>query len=498
MPILSIQVGQAGVSNRTPSWVYIETNDTFATVTTAGYLSGAAHEYVNTFQNNMMALISTKSSMSIGVIPVVYIMQIQNSGNGVWSLIVSGSDVVLPTTASHIATYTNTTGGLSEDPAVAITAGGLQTGLPTGGSPGVLTVYPSAASKGSFSIDATANTGNTSTILTNVAMGQLSFIGIPDPANTFGRLLIGATTTPFVSGNFPKNSGTGGLMVDSGIAVSSLATTANAVLITPSGNQSITADNLNVAAGSISSGLATGGFVGLIEAFPTTASSGFIATQAAVNASGNFGTTLSNQTAQAQSTVLTFPDVGAATGNVLAAGAALVSGNLNKASGTSGAIVDSGITATSVSGAITQLGQLFQVSVTFNTASMVTAYDTPLTIVGNPSASQVILLLQTSVYTASTGHTAYATGTAPIIQYSTGGTNGQHGLGTIATAAGLVAGDITAATSQVRNLFGIATAALTGLSGKGIYFSNATGDYTAGTGTSVTITLVYQLLTATI
>jgi hypothetical protein len=141
---------------------------------------------------------------------------------------------------------------------------------------------------------------------------------------------------------------------------------------------------------------------------------------------------------------------------------------------------------------------LHQVSVTFNTAQMVTAYDTPLQIVANPAASQMILVMQASVYTASTGHTPYATGTAPIIQYSSGGTNGQHGAGTIATASGLVAGDITAATSQVRNLFGIATAAITGLSGLGLYFSNATGDYTAGTGTSITITVVYQLLTATV
>jgi hypothetical protein len=129
---------------------------------------------------------------------------------------------------------------------------------------------------------------------------------------------------------------------------------------------------------------------------------------------------------------------------------------------------------------------------------LVTDYDTPLNIVANPLSSQVILVLQASVYTASTGNTAYATGTAPIIQYSTGGTNGAHGLGTIATATGLVAGDITAATSQVRNLFGFATGVQTGLSGKGLYFSNATGDYTAGTGTNITITIVYQLLNATV
>lgn len=180
------------------------------------------------------------------------------------------------------------------------------------------------------------------------------------------------------------------------------------------------------------------------------------------------------------------------------AGSGFTIGHLVTAGDTVGSITDSGIVASSISGAVTQLGNLFQVSVTFNTAQMVTAYDTPLTIVANPTASQVILVHFASVYTASTGHTAYATGTAPIIQYSSGGTNGQHGAGTIATAAGLVTGDITAAASQVRNLYGIATSALTGLSGLGIYFSNATGDYTAGTGTNVTITLVYELLTATI
>lgn len=435
MSIKSIQIGQAGVSNRTPSWVYIETNDTQATVTAAGYLNGAAHEYINSLQNNMMALVSTKTAPGIGVSPVLYVLQVQVS-NGIWSLVSPAVDVPVPF----------------------IVPGNIQAGL--SGTAGTLGSFPAAATSGELLVAAVTNSaGNFNTTISNAAsVGQSQVISIPDSG----------------------------------------ATTANAIISKSAGTQHITTGSLAIDAGSISSGLAAGGFVGLIEAFPTTTASGFIATQAAVNASGNFGTTISNQTVQAQSTVLTLPDVGAATGNVLAAGAALVSGNFPKASGTSGAIVDSGITASSVSGAVTQLGNLFQVSVTFNTAQMVTAYDTPLTIVANPLSSQVILLLQASVYTASTGHTAYATGTAPIIQYSTGSTNGQHGAGTIATAAGLVAGDITAAASQVRNLFGIATAALTGLSGKGIYFSNATGDYTGGTGTSVTFTLVYQLLTATI
>ena len=180
----------------------------------------------------------------------------------------------------------------------------------------------------------------------------------------------------------------------------------------------------------------------------------------------------------------------AAKTKVVMADAATVVGQFPMFTDINGTIGDSGVLASSF--------QPLVASVTFNTAQMVTAYDTPLTIVANPLSSQMILILNSAVYTASTGHTAYATGTAPIIQYSTGGTNGAHGAGTIATASGLVAGDITASTSQVRNLYGIATGAQTGLSGKGIYFSNATGDYTGGTGTNITITVSYLVLTATV
>ena len=90
MPIKYIQPGQAGVSNNTPSWVYIETNDTYQTVTAAGYLNGAAHEYINTFKNNMMVVISTKTAPGIGTLPILYMLQLRNL-NGVWSLIAPGA-----------------------------------------------------------------------------------------------------------------------------------------------------------------------------------------------------------------------------------------------------------------------------------------------------------------------------------------------------------------------------------------------------------------------
>lgn len=183
------------------------------------------------------------------------------------------------------------------------------------------------------------------------------------------------------------------------------------------------------------------------------------------------------------------PTNAALTRVVMQSGASVI-GNIPKYNDVTGTIVDSGVPFSNY--------QPLVASVTLNTTAMQAAYTTPQTLIANPLSSQMILVLSAAVYTASTGNTPYATGTAPIIQYSSGGTNGAAGTGTIATAAGLVAGDITAATSQVRNLFEFATGAKTGLSGLGIYFSNATANYTGGTGTNVTFTLVYLTLTATV
>lgn len=144
------------------------------------------------------------------------------------------------------------------------------------------------------------------------------------------------------------------------------------------------------------------------------------------------------------------------------------------------------------------MGSVRQANVTLTQPMMAAAYATPQQLIPNPASDQMILVLNAQVYTASSGHTPYATGTAPIIQYGSGGTNGQHGLGMIAVGAGLVAGDITAAANQVRNLAQFASAALTGLSGKGIYFSNATNAYTGGTGAVINFNLNYLLLPATI
>jgi hypothetical protein len=225
MTIKNIQIGQSGVVGPLPQWVYINTNDTYATVTTAGYLSTAAHQYVDALSPNMMALVSTQSSQSVSVPPVLYLLQIQNS-NGVWSLVAPAVDVPVPF----------------------IVPGNIQAGQ--SGIAGYFISFPSAASKGSFIFKAVANTGNTNTTLSNDAMGQDSIINIPDPANAIGQLLIGATATPFVNGNFPVNSGTAGLMVDSGVsadnlmklnAVNTLSGTGQIVLVKANGTEAANA-----------------------------------------------------------------------------------------------------------------------------------------------------------------------------------------------------------------------------------------------------------------
>lgn len=227
MAILAIDALQpTGLTSVNPSVIYILTNDTYSTVTTTGYLTTQSSHLGQTFSNTQMALVYTTDD---GPVWLQVVVTFNNSSvlSRVVSLVATSGpgDVTLPTIANHIATYTNTAGGLSEDPATAISGGNIQAGL--SGTAGYLASFPGTASKGSFLFKAVANTGNTITTLSNDAMGQASVINIPDPGNAIGQLLIGATATPFTSGNLPKASGTAGLMVDSGVAATSVQLSTN-------------------------------------------------------------------------------------------------------------------------------------------------------------------------------------------------------------------------------------------------------------------------------
>jgi hypothetical protein len=302
MAILSITAQQpAGLASVTPSIVYILTSDTYAQVTTTGYLTNAKQEGF-VFNNQQMALVYTSDQG-----PVWLSIKITYNNASILSTVISlttpdsPGETLLPTIANNIIVSTNTIGTLANLTGVAINHGGLQAGI--SGIAGTLTSFPSAVTSGKLTVAAVTNSsGDFNTTISNAsAVGQSQVISIPDSG----------------------------------------ATTANVILSKSSANpQHITVGGLQVDAGSISSGLATGGFVGQVSVFPTTASKGSLSLLAAINATGNFTATISNAVAQAQSTVYTLPDVTATTAGILAAGAALISGNLPKASGVAGAVVD--------------------------------------------------------------------------------------------------------------------------------------------------------------
>jgi hypothetical protein len=395
-------------------------------------------------------------------------------------------DAVLPTTANYIAHFVNTTGSISSAAANVTNPGNISAGL--SGTAGIVSSFPATGSKGSLALTAVANTGNTVTTISNDAMGQASVINIPDPANAIGQLLIGATATPFVSGNFPKNSGTAGLMVDSGIAVSALASTANVVVLAPTADQTITAHNLIVSQGNLQAG--SSGHAGTVESFPAAASEGGLILAAVSNSSGDFNTTISNAAAVAQSQVISIPDVGATTGQFLVKTAALVSGNFIQASGTAGVVIDSGIAKAPSAGVI---GVPYLATVTMNTAAVVGAYATPFQIIAAPGASLAIIVLNASIITEVS--TPFATGGIGQIQY--GNTN--HAGGTICTSATIPAAEITAASSQIYTMAPIAAAtvmATATFKNLGIFFTNDTGAYTNGTGSTVTVAISYMLVPA--
>jgi hypothetical protein len=113
-----------------------------------------------------------------------------------------------------------------------ITSGNLQVSsgnLTAGasGSSGTVTSFPSTATNGSLILAASDAGGAFNSTISNGSMAQSTIFTMPDPSNANARFLVGASATPFVSGNFPVASGTGGLMVDSGLAATNIQNKTN-------------------------------------------------------------------------------------------------------------------------------------------------------------------------------------------------------------------------------------------------------------------------------
>ena len=223
MAILSIQTAQpTGLASVYPEVIYILTSDTYATVTATGYLTAQKAQGF-TFSNQQMALVYTSDDG-----PVWLSVVITYSGASVLNTVVSltaptsPGDTLLPTIANHIIVSTNTVGTLANLTGTAINNGTIQSGLLVGGVVGAFVAYPTTTLSGFLQVSPTVNSGgNFNTTITNAAsVGQSQVISVPDVGAATGQFV--AKTSAFVSGNFPQNSGTAGLVIDSGLAVSNV------------------------------------------------------------------------------------------------------------------------------------------------------------------------------------------------------------------------------------------------------------------------------------
>lgn len=263
MSIVSIYTDTAGQVGVNPRRIKIVATDSLATVTTAGYLNPTSLEGYVIYGTDVIDLIYLYNAATNAGTYGVFTPSISN---GVITLVnwANPGDVLLPvvsgdfanfngtsgqikdagysptnaaktkvimanaaTVANHIMVSTDTAGTSGNLAGTAINDGSLQAGRDT--VAGSLISFPATTATGSLSVTGVSNSGAFNGVVSNVALGQSSTWSIPDPVNATARFLVGATATPFVSGNLPKASGTGGLMVDSGIVAANVVQSQSSV-----------------------------------------------------------------------------------------------------------------------------------------------------------------------------------------------------------------------------------------------------------------------------
>lgn len=318
MGILAINVNTTGLvgDQVTPRRVTMTTTDNIATITTAGYLNN----------ENLMG----NSLLPTDTLEVIYGFnpQAQTGTFGIFRLTysyatgftmvawVNSANVLLPVVSGDFANFNGTTGqikdsgysasnaaktkvvmagsavvadriahfvdvsGTIDDTAAAVTnAGNIYAGLDA--VAGAFRTYPATTATGYLGLTGVSSAGAFNVIISNASHAQSSTYSIPDCG----------------------------------------ASTANLILSKTTGTQHITVGSLQVDAGTLSSGISTGGQVGTLQLFPTTTTTGSLRMLAAANA-GAFNVDITNAS-HAQSTVYTIADIGASTGGIPVATTAL-------------------------------------------------------------------------------------------------------------------------------------------------------------------------------
>lgn len=278
--------------------------------------------------------------------------------NGTSGSPVTGTDIILTTpqdigTSSAVAFGSVTTTG-----AIQATGARLFSGAVGGGFAGGIGLYSPTAAMGSLQFVAQDNAGNFGTIVTNALMGQVTTLTIPDP----------------------------------------VASAANFILSVGGATQHITAFGLQVDAGSLISGLSTGGSAGRLVLFSPTANLGSLNVLAANNA-GNFASFLTNASASAART-WTLPD---ATGTI--ALTSDLTGFVSSVSGTANRITSTGGTTPVIDISASYIGQ-----------SSITTLGTITTGVWNGTTI--------AIANGGTGITSFGTGVATALGQNVTGSGG--------------------------------------------------------------------------
>lgn len=228
MSILNIVLGTAGADNLVPRISYIETNNTVAEILATGFLNQAVQQGY-AFSEYDMCLVSTKTTPSAATVQVGWFEVAKSGADTSLSATSAPGTVALPTVANQITYSTDAIGSLaSAGLATALfNAGNISAGI--SGTAGALISFPATAANGFLSVFATNNGGAFNVTLTNAAHGQTSGYVIPDVGNAAGRVLVGATATPFTDNRLLSADGTGGVVQDSGVLVSEVQLSANII-----------------------------------------------------------------------------------------------------------------------------------------------------------------------------------------------------------------------------------------------------------------------------
>lgn len=336
MAVQSIQVSSTGFvpntsglglgqAQQSPTFIFINTNDTLATVLTSGYLNNAVSYFQIPLNNHQIALVYTTDaysvwlSVSVTGTPPNYTYSLVGTTNvstvfeaavgsaaapsytfvgrtdtGLYSAAAHEIDVTC--NSSKVAAFT--TSGVAVTGLIsATTTIGAGTNVTAGSASaaGTVTSFPGTAN-GSLILKAIdAGSAHTSTISNASSVGQNTTYTIPDP---------GAATASFVL----STSGAG-QTIAGGLTISTGNLAVSAGTITSSGAITSTA-------GALVSGAVGGGFAGALTLFSNTAANGSLRMLAVGNA-GNFATTISDNASQSLAQTITIPDAGVATANFL-------------------------------------------------------------------------------------------------------------------------------------------------------------------------------------